>query len=856
MIALHQVVKNWLHTKEDWLQQSAELILSKGILNDNDINNLAEHLKTTVGQQVTTTRGFPELGATHALTDEVRVKSIGEIVGIENLNPRTPLEFGTGNLCVIYGHNGSGKSGYTRLLKKAAGKSLAKELKHNVFQPVPTERKATISFTVSANEYPHEWEANSAAIPALQAVDIFDTDVAINYLARDNEATYAPPLVSLFRKLVEAATRVKGVLEVQRDALTSKLPSLRAEFVQTKSGLLYNSLKANSDVQKIAIWKQEDEQALNQLTARLATADPIAVAKRKRANKDQIQQIVAAIKNTAAAYSDESLQSVKVKREDALEKRKIAQEASLVQSAKLEGIGSPTWKALWDSARNYSQVAYPQRDFPVTDNAKCLLCQQQLDGEAQQRLHDFERFVQGNIEQTASVAEKEYKSILSSLPLAYTEQRVIQDCQSAAIDDETLLESIKSFWKSITETRAFILAGNDGVATPIPVTIIDTLESAANALEAEAKQYDQDAASFDRVKALQEKLDLDSKKWVSEQVDAIEEEIKRLNEIAKFEGWIKRTSTSLITQKGGEVAEAAITDAYIARFTEELAHLKADRIKVEIAKTKAEKGKTLHGIRLKGSVDGSAKPEEILSEGERRIVSLAAFLADVVAKPNAATFIFDDPISSLDQDFELAVASRLIQLARTRQVLVFTHRLSFLVALEDTAKKMGDEWRKQHHTQKWIETFSGASGLVALENVRNTNTKKANNILLDKLADAKKRGEQDGSDVYRSLASGLCSEIRILLERTVENDLLGSIVLRYRNSVTTDNKLAKLTCIELKDCKLIDDLMTKYSTLVHSQSTENPIAIPEEPELKKDLEDLKKWREEFEKRPVAGVANI
>ena len=50
--------------------------------------------------------------------------------------------------------------------------------------------------------------------------------------------------------------------------------------------------------------------------------------------------------------------------------------------------------------------------------------------------------------------------------------------------------------------------------------------------------------------------------------------------------------------------------------------------------------------------------------------------------------------------------------------------------------------------------------------------------------------------------------------------------------------------------------MTKYSTLVHSQSTENPIAIPEEPELKKDLEDLKSWREEFEKRPVAGVSNI
>ncbi|MGF2684534.1 AAA family ATPase [Acinetobacter johnsonii] len=856
MIALHQVVKNWLHTKEDWLQQATELILSKGLLDDNDINILAVHLKTTVGQQVTTTREFPELGSTHTLADEIRVKSIGEIVGIENLNPRTPLEFGTGNLCVIYGHNGSGKSGYTRLLKKAAGKTLAKELKHNVFQPVPSERKAKISFSIGANEHPHEWHANSTAIPALQAMDIFDTDVAINYLARDNEATYAPPLVSLFGKLVETVTRVKVRLETQRDALASTLPSLLAEFGQTKLGLQYNNLNANSDAQKVAVWTQEDEQALVQLTARLATADPVAVAKRKRANKDQILQIVTEIKNTAAAYSDESLQSIKAKRKDALEKRKIAQETSQVQSAKLEGIGSSTWKALWEAARYYSQVAYPQRDFPVTDNAQCLLCQQPLDGEAQQRLHDFERFVQGNIEQTASAAEREYKSRLSSLPIPYSEQKVIQDCQSAAIDDVTLLESIASFWRSITETHTAILAGEEGIAIQVPVSIVEILEVNANALEAEAKQYDQDAASFDRTMATKEKLELDAKQWVSAQAAAIDTEVLRLKEISKFEGWIKRTSTSQITQKGGEIAEAAITEAYITRFTEELAHLKADRIKVEIAKTKAAKGKTLHGIRLKGSVDGSAKPDEILSEGERRIVSLAAFLADVSEKPHASTFIFDDPISSLDQDFELAVASRLVQLARTRQVLVFTHRLSFLVALEDAAKKMGDVWKKQHHTQKWIETFSGVSGLVALENARNTNTKKANNILLDKLADAKKRGEQDGGDVYRSLASGLCSEIRILLERTVENDLLGSIVLRYRTSVTTDNKLAKLATIKSEDCKFIDDLMTKYSTLVHSQSTENPIAIPEEPELKKDLEGLKSWREEFEKRPVAGVANI
>ena len=68
---------------------------------------------------------------------------------------------------------------------------------------------------------------------------------------------------------------------------------------------------------------------------------------------------------------------------------------------------------------------------------------------------------------------------------------------------------------------------------------------------------------------------------------------------------------------------------------------------------------------------------EVLSEGESKIVSIAAFLADVTGKSKKAPFIFDDPISSLDQNFEEAVVQRLIELSHDKQVLIFTHRLSF-----------------------------------------------------------------------------------------------------------------------------------------------------------------------------------
>ena len=71
---------------------------------------MSEQLKNTAGQTVTNSRAFNELVAGAIQTAEVRLKSIGDIAGIENLGPGSPLNFGEGNLCVIYGNNGSGKA--------------------------------------------------------------------------------------------------------------------------------------------------------------------------------------------------------------------------------------------------------------------------------------------------------------------------------------------------------------------------------------------------------------------------------------------------------------------------------------------------------------------------------------------------------------------------------------------------------------------------------------------------------------------------------------------------------------------------------------------------------------------------
>src|SRR3546814_5748773 len=98
-----------------------------------------------------------------------------------------------------------------------------------------------------------------------------------------------------------------------------------------------------------------------------------------------------------------------------------------------------------------------------------------------------------------------------------------------------------------------------------PQDIVSTLEATASTLEEQSKQHDLDATEFNRAEAIQKTVELEAKHWTSLQSVAIAAEMQRLKAISEYEGWMRLTSTQQITIKGGQVAEAAITEAYVAR---------------------------------------------------------------------------------------------------------------------------------------------------------------------------------------------------------------------------------------------------------------------------------------------------
>ena len=116
------LITDYLPKKPKWLQYAINDLAKFGDLNEEQIDQLTKNcLKEVDGKLPNIALDEKifaikpnELNETH---HEIQLCSISNIQGVNQLTPRSPLEFDGSDITIIYGENGSGKSSYIRLLK-------------------------------------------------------------------------------------------------------------------------------------------------------------------------------------------------------------------------------------------------------------------------------------------------------------------------------------------------------------------------------------------------------------------------------------------------------------------------------------------------------------------------------------------------------------------------------------------------------------------------------------------------------------------------------------------------------------------------------------------------------------------
>ncbi len=408
-----QELETWFQGRPKWLQDAARRLVQSGSLTDQDFAELAVICDSEVTGQAVAFAGLPPgaLGVQDA-TKPLRLESVGNVQGINALSPSKPLEFGKAPLCIVYGRNGAGKSGYVRLLKHVCGTRRPGDLFSNIFVGGAQPQAAKLTFTDDTQPNAPEWAGKP--IPELHGVDIYDTACGLVYVNEESEVTFEPWLLRLFTELTNACTSLSQRIQGRISAQVSKKPLFPAEFATTSAATWYANITFNTsshEVDERTAWTPEQEVALTETKKRLAEANPTAKAATLRRQKGFLLELANDLKKCFEALAQDRCDGYLQLKAEAAAKRKAADEdaSKVFKNAPLAGIGSESWRTLWEAARKYSQErAYKAIPFPnVAEDARCVLCQRELDQDSRGRFVAFEEFVRGELQRLASeVAQK------------------------------------------------------------------------------------------------------------------------------------------------------------------------------------------------------------------------------------------------------------------------------------------------------------------------------------------------------------------------------------------------------------------------------------------------------------------
>jgi len=802
------------------------------------------------------------LNRTVAETPPISLIAVVHESGVNSLAPGQRLELPERGLIVVAGLNGSGKSGYARVVKVFAGTRGPEAILPNVFA-ASASPTASVEFA-GANGHALSVTLDDAGTDAaieLRRIRVFDTLAAEAHLKQSNRVAWLPPVLETLGQYTQCLQMIAAELRSQGASLGEGL----VQLPELESGPLAETLSlrglagyraAFESVLPLTPVEMSRLDKIPQELVALRQADPARRAAEARQRAKTFRAGTRALSHAADVTSPGFFAGLEVARLTVVQARlDVAIASDAVTHADVMGtIRSPSWPALWSAAQAHAKESGHE---PFPGNAagsRCVLCQQLLDSEAVSRLEAFQDLAYGAANTSLTTAADAYSKLLqtgrdSTLPVNpstdFVSATAVVNADLAARITEQLTLAHNLFFEIPERAEEGELTQPGGLQQTLTdlagdieaLAIVEDNEASlledTDAAAAAAKALDEEQAALHARKAFEAARDL-----------LIKDHNTRLQQT-----WNAAAIRSCSTQ-AASTKTSALAESYAAKvgeaFTEEVERIGVGRARVRIVFDKTELGVCFLRMELEGAEGSDLR--DVLSEGERRAVALAAFFADDAGSGDLSTLVFDDPVTSLDQRHKRAIAKRIVAAASDRQVVVFTHDFSFVRELHDAADVLTKQGAEIAIAEQFVvRTESGAgqvnpSGGWELLHLKNRVGHMKQQ--LQDLTAAHRRGEEE---VYRDGSRVLAGRIRDSWERLVEEVLLNGVVVRHNRDVMT-KRLEDVTDITPDDYRKVDAGMTVMSRSNHDSPASDANDPPAPAFFKDEIDRLEEFAKEIRAR--------
>lgn len=664
----------------------------------------------------------------------------------------------------------------------------------------------------------------------------------------------------ILQALGEACDVLKVRIESKIEDIENRTPSVISSHSlspDSPAGKYVTTLSAKSDTATLDLLGtlSEDEARRTATLESDLSQDPKIITAKLKAQEARFNGHIEKIDLIHLASSEKSMaefSTLKTEHEAAQDASKAASE-ELFAASPLPEIGNDSWKLLWDAARNYSdQVAYPDKKFPEADahTDLCVLCQQPLGDEAVARRMTFEEFVKGVATSKETATKQAHDVKCTALKDAIRDVSHVDGLVPFVRDElekpELSDQLLALFQQSFNRIECVL----NGIELPaIEKTIpIDQVEVLKGELKKRIDQLSADENSPGRKLLVDELRSLKDRQKLLEMKDDLTAEIARKIEIVELKKALKTTSKRSITIKNKDLSDQLVTHTLRARFAREIDKLKLSITPLELRKVRDKNAQSFFQVEFIGH---PGRPVgEVLSEGEHRCVALAAFLAELVTSEEKSGIVFDDPMSSLDHIYRQNVAKRLVEEADHRQVVIFTHDLSFMFEVIREAEAQDVSLHYQN-----VKRRAGKSGFVANElPMKAKNAPAMVNALQSELKSFK--GQYDTvPDARRVIFSkGVIEQLRETWDQVIA-DFISPVLGRFDNKIK-GTSIYKLLDLTIDDVNLITAARSRLSEDLHvAAEALNPENVSHQ-ELSNEAKAIHDFVEDLRNRPKTPQPKI
>src|SRR5699024_10304976 len=282
--------------------------------------------------------------------------SLSDVVGVNALVEGGVIEPNAG-LTTLFGENGTGKTGYSRIIKALAASRTADVILGDLEAASPQPQSALIGYPLGTETKTYTWTGQQGVAPFTR-MSIFDSPSVSFHVDDELEYVYVPAALALFNHVIAGIKSVQAHIDEAVEDLRSGSTGLLPRFPRTAAVYpLIETLGASTDLEHLRSLADPDpdvETRIGDLRRTVAALEADTISAEIKLQQ-RVERVLTQASNAATVMADFDVEAYGRERDTlhGLEEDYRAFRAALFEAADLPAEPDDTWSTFIEAGEAY-----------------------------------------------------------------------------------------------------------------------------------------------------------------------------------------------------------------------------------------------------------------------------------------------------------------------------------------------------------------------------------------------------------------------------------------------------------------------------------------------------------------------